>query len=364
MKISDLIFQFETGRGNKARSLCRVRIFVTMGNQIAAVFTDLVGVGHGSIGLSVTNSVELIRAALIRQGLVPNDAVIVEHYENASYREATFDLVTFAGGDTPSWKKVSFADACMLLGCERDEFNSPTREDVRLFAEVERLRNAIDPFAGSPYPEDPDVINRRADIEANMISKQALNATVDAGTGEAELHKLLKSDLSIVAEVYADPDEEYMCFSEFPVGDGFVDFALFSGRSRMDVVLVEIKGADFHLANGGSYQNFSSKANEAIQQIRTRVGVVYRNMEKFRCEVHAIRQQVETGKSLYGSFVGPYGKLEVDPKKDINIKCVVIAGRTRNDLEESRHRHDYEWNVKPPVKIETWDSWLRKLRRL
>ena len=132
----------------------------------------------------------------------------------------------------------------------------------------------------------------------------------------------------------------------------------------MDVILIEIKGADFNLVNGDSYRNFSSKANEAIQQIRSRVGTVYRDMEKFRNLTHSIRMQVESGKSLYGSFCGPYKDLQVDPDKDINIRCVVIAGRTKDDLMESRLRHDYEWAVKPPVRIETWDSWSRKLRRL
>ncbi len=132
----------------------------------------------------------------------------------------------------------------------------------------------------------------------------------------------------------------------------------------MDVTLIEIKGADFHLTTTGSYKNFSSKTNEAIQQIRTRVGIVYRNMEKFRREVHVIRQRIEAGETLHGSFVGPHARLEVDPNKDINIRCVVIAGRTRDDLEESRQRHDFEWTVKPPVKVETWDTFLRKLRRL
>ncbi|WP_343726965.1 Shedu immune nuclease family protein [Burkholderia seminalis] len=302
--------------------------------------------------------------ALIEKGFITADAIVIEHYENLSLHGTTFDIVTFSSNNIPSWESIKLADACSLLSCDKSEFDIFTERDPRLTSEIERIRNYIDPFSGSPTPENPDVVNRRADIEARMLGKRELSDAIDSGAGETELHHLLKSDLSIFAEVYADSGEEYICFSEFPVEDGFVDFAIFSGRSRMDVTLIEIKGADFHLTTTGSYKNFSSKTNEAIQQIRTRVGIVYRNMEKFRREVHVIRQRIEAGETLHGSFVGPHARLEVDPNKDINIRCVVIAGRTRDDLEESRQRHDFEWTVKPPVKVETWDTFLRKLRRL
>ena len=364
MKISDFIFQFKSGRGEKERGLCRVRLFITVDSRVAAVLTDLTGVGFGSTGPSVTNSVEKIRMALIHKGFLTTEAIILEHYENLSFDGTTFDIVTFSSNNAPSWKSIQLADACSLLSCDKSEFEIFTERDSRLMAEIDKIRNSIDPFHGSPSLEDPNAVNRRSDIESKMLDKQELSRAIDSGAGETELHQLLKSDLSIFAEVYADTRDEYICFSEFPVEDGFVDFAIFSGRSRMDVTLIEIKGADFHLTTTGSYKNFSSKANEAIQQIRTRVGVVYRNMEKFRRDVHVIRQRVEAGEILHESFVGPYAQLQVDPDKDINVRCVVIAGRTRDDLEESRQRHDFEWNTKPPIKVETWDTFLRKLRRL
>jgi hypothetical protein len=363
MKVIDFIFQFNSDRGMKARGLCRIRLFVTHEKQVAVVITDLTNVGIGSTGPSVTNSVEKIRKALIDRGFASDDTIVIEHYEEISLRGATFDVVTFSEANSPSWKSITAGEVCERLGCDKSEFETITAKDSRLLADIDRIRNSIDPFSGSPYLENPIVINRRLDIEAGMLSKQALSSVIDSGAGETELHSLLKNDLSIFAEVYAELDDEYICFSEFPVGDGFVDFVVFSGRSRMDVTLIEIKGADFYLTTTGSYKNFSSKVNEAIQQIRNRVGVVYRNMEEFRTGVHIIRQRVEAGESLHGSFVGPIARLEVHPDKDINVRSVVIAGRTRDDLEESRQRHDYEWSVKPPVKVETWDTFLRKLRR-
>ncbi|USL16411.1 DUF4263 domain-containing protein [Bacillus thuringiensis] len=61
-------------------------------------------------------------------------------------------------------------------------------------------------------------------------------------------------------------------------------------------------------------------------------------------------------------MIGPQGGLQVDPNKDINIYIVLIAGRTVDDLSESKKRQDYENNTKPPLKVETWDTWIRKLK--
>jgi hypothetical protein len=173
----------------------------------------------------------------------------------------------------------------------------------------------------------------------------------------------LKQDLSIFGEIYALPHEEYIAFSEFPVGDGFVDFAIFTGRSRMDVVLIEIKGADFYLTNGDAYGKFAAKIDEGAHQIRTRLGVFTRSYEEFRQHVHMIREKAESGSRSHNSFVGPCRPLQVDPDKDVNVRYVVIGGRTRDDVQESRKRNDYERSFNPNIKLESWDSWLRKLRR-
>ncbi|MFL6465581.1 MAG: Shedu anti-phage system protein SduA domain-containing protein, partial [Bryobacteraceae bacterium] len=171
--------------------------------------------------------------------------------------------------------------------------------------------------------------------------------------------------LSIIAEFYAHPEDEYICFSEFPVGDGSVEFAIFSGRSRMDVTLIEVKGADYYLLNQDSYENFSQKFNESANQIRSRLGLIYRDgLDEFRTRVHSIRKRVEEGECHHNSFVGPHTPLQVDPNKDINLRCIVIGGRTRNDIKESRRRHEYEQTSVPRIGVETWDSWLMKLSRL
>lgn len=362
MKISDLIFQTPRSghwRGSRP-GICRVRTFASAANGVVALLTDL---GEKNTGQSVTNSIERICRELIDRGVVDASATFIQHYEASGYRPATFDIVSFRTDGSPVWKKISVQEAAEFLGTTLAELSAETLKDERLNSEIERLRNTIDPFIDSPYPEDPEVINRREAIRDRMISKRELANLVCAGAIERELQALLKRDLSVFGEVYADPQESYICFSEFPVGDGKVDFVVFTGTSRMDVILIEVKGADFALVNRGSYRNFASKINEAAQQMRSRFRAIYQNLPDFRARVHSIRQAVESGTPVHNSLLGPEGPLEVDPEKDIYIRCVLIGGRCRNDLEESRLRHDFEWNTKPPVKLESWDSWLKKIRR-
>ena len=89
---------------------------------------------------------------------------------------------------------------------------------------------------------------------------------------------------------------------------------------------------------------------------------IYENYEAFRQRVHEIREKVESGETIHNSFQGCFRFLEVDSKKDIKIQSIVIAGRTRDDYKESKKRHDYEFNSFK-ILVESWDSWLRKLRR-
>lgn len=117
------------------------------------------------------------------------------------------------------------------------------------------------------------------------------------------------------------------------------------------------------MVNQGHYDKFAGKIDEAIDQIRKRLRHVIDGIREFRAQVHRVRQNVEEGKSQYNSLLGPDGHLEVDPDKDINIRCVVIGGRTRDDYEESKKRHDVERSTHPPIRVESWDTWLRKVRR-
>ena len=239
--------------------------------------------------------------------------------------------------------------------------DSPDR--IRVLNEAERVSSSIDLSRNLPYSENPDYVVRALDIETNQISKSEIKKLIDTGAIERELQELLKSDLSIFAELYSNPSDQYICLSEFPWDNGLIDFVIFSGISRMDVILIEIKGADFNFINKGHYQKMSSKMETAFHQIRQRIGGICRNLKEFRSFVHSIRERVESGEKVHNSLLGPYGMLHVDPEKDINIYPVIIGGVTTDDLYESRTKHETETTFTPRIKIESWNSWLRKIQR-
>src|SRR3546814_587022 len=121
----------------------------------------------------------------------------------------------------------------------------------------------------------------------------------------------------------------------------------------MDVILIEVKGANFNFLNADGA--IASDINFATQQIRERFYQIQSYYEPFRREVHVIRKAIEGGAQKYNSVLGPNGYLNVDSEKDIDVRGIVIGGRTKNDLEESRARHQLEMAT-PRVMFESWDS--------
>jgi hypothetical protein len=102
MKISDFIFRFSTRR-SRNDGLCRVRTFVCGDSSVTALITDVGSLGTGH---SVTNTIEDIREGLVRQGLVPESAKLIEHYESVS-GTATFDVLSFDHDQNPRWNKIT-----------------------------------------------------------------------------------------------------------------------------------------------------------------------------------------------------------------------------------------------------------------
>lgn len=355
MKINDLIVQYPIR--NRQDAICRLRTFVNRKNQIIALVTDL---DEKNTSASITNSIEHLYVYLSNKGYIFSETALIEHYESEG-RES-FDLVRINKDGTPEWEPLTREQVLELLGCVSAEFNKITFHSSRLMAEIEQLRYKIDPHIDFPDEGNKDKIKRTFEIQKKLTTKKSLQSLVESGTNEGILQKYLKKDLSIFAEVYAKPEDEYICFSEFPIDSGFIDFVLFTGRSRMDVLLIEVKGADFYLVNAGNYNKLSSKIEKAADQIRNRLRYIYENYETFRAQVHKIKEMVESGDILYNSFLGPSGNLQVDAGKDIKIQSIIIGGISRDNYIESKKRHDYEQNsIK--IMIESWDSFLRKLRR-
>ncbi|RII30477.1 MAG: DUF4263 domain-containing protein [Geobacter sp.] len=357
MKILDIVHSFHNNLSRVSRGLCRVRSFIGPEGQMV-LLTDL---GEKNDGQSVTIAVEMITRSLIEQGIIIEPVTFIEHYERGESKDDTFDVVTFS--PTTQWQKTTRASVLNLIGGHEEEIADRSQKNPRISYQADQIRYRKNPFADSRYQDSNSVITRRLEIAEGMISKVDIEALVNNGSIEQNIQRVLKQDLSVFGEAYAKPDDEYICFSEFPLADGAVDFAVFTGRSRMDIILIEVKGAEFNLVNADHYREFNHKISQAAGQIRGRLGIIFRDLNTFRKSAHQIRARAEKGEKIHNAFVGPYGELQVDPDKDINIRTVVVGGRTKDDHEESIKRQDYESRFTPPIRIESWDTWLRRLQR-
>ncbi|SRR6266700_1025380 len=190
-----------------------------------------------------------------------------------------------------------------------------------------------------------------------MVDTSKIELLITRDATERELLAELKRDLSILGASFATPKREYIVFSEFPVGHGIVDFVIFTDRSRMSIILIEIKGAHFSFLNRNG--SIAADINLASQQMFERLCYIQDNYEAFRRESHIIRRAVEGGAMKHRSLLGPNGFLHVDPEKDVTFRGVVVGGRTRDDYDESHVRHRLEKN-NLNVRFESWDSWVRK----
>ena len=147
------------------------------------------------------------------------------------------------------------------------------------------------------------------------------------------------------------------------MGNGRADFVFFTGRSRMSVYIIEIKGANISLRKKNHYDSFRASVQEGKDQLEERAKYCRENYEKFRRFTHSVLDDVKNSGRPYSAFPGPKYQLQVDPNKDIHLAYVLIAGRTSEDLYDSQKRHTVENSSNFNIQIETWDSWLNKLTR-
>lgn len=360
MKVNDFILRYSFPSNHKRDGICRIRTFVNSKLITIVLITDL---DTKNTSASVTNSIEIICKNLIQKKGFPEDSIFVEHYESLTLYGHTFDIVKVSDNIETEWQPVTTNDILQLLECDENEINNITQKNQVLLNEIEQLRTIIAPHSDLPNQIESEYILRQFEIQDKMLPKSLLMELIKQNSIEGEFLKLLKKDLSFFAEIYASPSDSYVCFSEFPLHNGFVDFVLLTGVSRMDVFLIEIKGANFNLLTQNSYKKFNHKLDTAIGQIRDRLGFIHRNLSEFRKFVHDVREKAISGTKIYNAFVGPKREVLVDKNKEINIHNIVIGGRTTNDLEESYKRHDFETSFQLPIKLESWDSFVRKLRR-
>lgn len=360
MKVTDFIFQFKTPSAFCSVGICRVRVFVNSQNKAYVLLSEL----DENPSTSVTNAIESIVAQLQAQQKIPSHAQIIEHYPSKKCFSETFDVVSFSPFGDPFWHATSKSEIIKSLECSDKEFNSYS-EDTCIQKEIDFAINEIQKINRYEYKESQEVTKRRLEIESKMYNFQKIEKFLNTHPTESALAEFLKQDMSLFAEIYANPKDEYICFAEFPVGNGRVDFALFTGRSRMDVYLIEIKGAQENLRRKNYYGEFRSNVQEGLGQLIKRKDWCEHHYEKFRTFAYDVLCGITTGgKRPYQAFLGPKYQLEVDPQKDIKLHYILIAGRTSNNVSDSQKRHMEEKSHNFHVEIETWDSWIHKLSRM
>lgn len=360
MKICDFIFRFKTHPSAQKAGICRVRIFVNMNEgAVYAVLSDL----YENPCSSVTNSIETIVSQLISLEKIPKNAVIIEHYPKSILSGIdTFDIVDFATKGHPSWSAINMQRCLQLLGCKKNEFEDYSH-NPRVQAEIHNAIKGIPKIEQFEYIEEPEITERRLEIENNQYNLIDVQRMLAKNPIESEMATFIKNDMSLLAEIYASISDEYICFSEFPVGNGRADFVVFTGRSRMSVYIIEIKGANISLRKKNHYDSFRSSVQEGKDQLEERAKYCKENYEKFRRFTYSVLEDVKNNKRPYNAFLGPNYQLQVDPNKDIHITYVLIAGRTSDDLHDSQRRHMAENSSNFNIQVETWDSWLNKLTR-
>jgi len=181
---------------------------------------------------------------------------------------------------------------------------------------------------------------------------------VKRGAGERELQSFMKENLSLLGEACTPSSivGEYIAFSEYRIIDGKGDFVVFTDRSRMVVVIIEVKGADFNFMNADG--SINANINEAARQVRERYRTIENNYELFRRSFHDVGRDVESGKTIFNSHIGSNGHLLVDPNKEIWLKGMVIGGRTTDEYLVSKERHTLE-KESQRISFDTWDSWVK-----
>ena len=352
MKISDFIFKFKSFR-MREEGLCRVRFFVNSKKEKICVLTDIESMSNGPYLDTVCNTVI---DSLNDNGYLLDCQVYILHDDS----DNSMAIIDECGNVKRNLTKKEIK---ILTECNENEFVQKSMDILLIRRQIEKKRYEINPFINNQYLKSPEYIKREIAIQENAISKKQLKKLINAGASEYELDTLIKKDLSLIAEIFSYPSDEYIVFSEYPIDNKRVDFAIFSGRSTMNVTFIEIKGADFNLKKRGHYNSLNAKIEEANSQIRDHRKYIYNNYDLFRKELHRIRKKAESNENIHNAFLSPKRELQVDSNKNVNIRFVIVAGRTpENDIGESDLRYQFG-KADYDVELYSWDSWIRRLIR-
>ena len=155
--------------------------------------------------------------------------------------------------------------------------------------------------------------------------------------------------------------EEYICFSNYPIGDKIADFVVLTSRSKMKVCIVEVKGADFKIVKANHYQGLNVHMNDAITQLKNHMEYINRNYSSFRTQIHEDKDKAINEEYSGNYLVGPRKTLLVDPQKDIDVKYIAIGGVEREDKSIEESHEIVKCKPADNLEIASWNSFVRKL---
>ncbi|MFQ0830575.1 hypothetical protein AAH211_18950 [Serratia fonticola] len=108
---------------------------------------------------------------------------------------------------------------------------------------------------------------------------------VSLGAAERELQAAFKRDIAVIGAACTHPaiKDEYIAFSEFPVGHGNVDFVVFTDRSRMDVILIRSRGPTSTSVQRSEVASFYRERNPLWLKGWMQIRVLLPDMARARC---------------------------------------------------------------------------------
>jgi hypothetical protein len=227
MKLSDFIFEYESGR--RYPGICRVRTFINHKGELFAVFTDL---GVKNTAGSVTNDLESIYFGLLHQGYIDERYRVIEHYEDepmgfwrfGKKNCGRFELVRLEENRMPVWTPCKTGDILALLETEQNEFLEKTWNHPNHIVTIEQKRMRMNPLMDYRFPEDPEVVRRRLEIEDRKQSKQELVRLVEQGAGERELLVFCEKTFPFLQRSMLLRRRNISVFRSFPsaTGEGWI----------------------------------------------------------------------------------------------------------------------------------------------
>lgn len=355
MKIKDFIFNYDNNKINNfgIAKLCKIQMYDSKKHKKEIILIIDLSNENNKIA-STTNYITEIILGLEKKRNSRNKCIFIELDVTGKYTE-----ITINEDGIPDFKEIE-------IGKYFDEEDVKEIEKYRkLTVEQQQEVNSIvrKKNLGTYSVYDLEYKIKKYNISNKKKSIEELKKFFEKNPKEREeILKFFKKNLSFFGEFYANNEDEYIVFAEFPINNEKIDFVVFHGRSRMNVTIIEVKGANFTLFTKTGYKQLNSNITKAETQIRKRVDDIEKNYEDFRKKFYKYKEEAVKGKcNIKNILVGAKGDLKVDPEKDIKLNTVIIGGRTEKDkdVEESKERTKYEKHTK--TSLESWDTWINKL---